>query len=115
MNVKISRATCEGEITEVSFTVNGEKDIAKMANAYRLLDTRMLEMNNRLLAAHGSLAEFPPELRGKIRYLVDCLHFGRGDQLNNLPRVAGTDPQAAETEAINKAKEAETVGTPQGS
>lgn len=93
MKVVVAKMTGEGEQTTFEFTVNSEKDISKLVNAYRMADGRMREMNERYLAALKTMEEFPPELRIKFRYAIDCLYGQRLDQLTNIPHLAAEKPK----------------------
>lgn len=93
MKCTVAKNTGEGEITTFEFSINSEKDQSKLVNAYRMADGRMREMNERYLAALKTMDEFPPELRIKFRYAIDCLYGQRLDQLTNLPRLTEEKPK----------------------
>ena len=96
MRITVQKSTAEGEAISLEFSVSNQKDLSNLANAFNICDTRLREMNERYLTALKTMEEFPLEWRVKVRYLIDCLHGHRLDQLSKIPhlRVVGKGENA---------------------
>lgn len=85
MKVTITKTTGGNEISSFEFSVNDEKDMGKLVNAYRMADARMVELNERYLRNLKLLELFPARWRGALRAFCDAVYHDQPDFHEKVP------------------------------